>query len=89
MPRRVVAKVSGTLAALSRVGFVVTTGRRLLQSAEQGEQWIKEGRMRQVDAAFMPFVCRQCRTSPAPRAGYNLGNYLRTLATPEPIKDWC
>jgi Transposase DDE domain group 1 len=31
-----------------------------------------------------------CRSTTAVRASlaYNLGNFLRTLTTPEPIKDW-
>ena len=31
---------------------------------------------------------RQCGPPPASALAYNLGNFLRTLATPEPIKDW-
>src|SRR5262245_32047359 len=41
----------------------------------------------QVDAAVVPNVRRQRGAAPASLA-YNLGNFLRTLATPEPIKDW-
>jgi DDE family transposase len=50
-----------------------------------------QGRKRrdQVDAAIMSVIRRQRRPSPASHAlAYNLGNFLRTLATPEPIKDW-
>ena len=37
----------------------------------------------------MPFVRGQRCAATASRSGaYNLGNFLRTLATPEPIKDW-
>ena len=36
----------------------------------------------------MSFVRRQRGSSPASCLAYNLGNFLRTLATPEPIKDW-
>ena len=38
--------------------------------------------------------CRAGRSPPTPvrlqlhALAYNLGNFLRTLATPEPIKDW-
>ena len=42
----------------------------------------------QVDAALMPDFRRQLRAAPASCARFNLGNFLRTLATPEPIKDW-
>jgi DDE family transposase len=41
-----------------------------------------------MDAAVMSDVRRERRPSPASCAAYNLGNFLRTLATPEPIKDW-
>jgi hypothetical protein len=43
----------------------------------------------QMDAAVVPNVRGQRRAAPTfmPLA-YNLGNFLRTLATPEPIKDW-
>jgi hypothetical protein len=41
-----------------------------------------------MDAAVMSDVRGQrCSTSTS-RLAYNLGNFLRTLATPEPIKDW-
>src|SRR5262249_47591529 len=43
----------------------------------------------QVDATVVPNVRRQCGAASASCArAYNLGNFLRTLATPEPIKDW-
>ncbi len=36
-----------------------------------------------------PVVRRQCRcVSNSIALADNLGNFLRTLATPEPIKDW-
>jgi hypothetical protein len=41
-----------------------------------------------VDAAVVPVVRRQCRRLQLHALAYNLGNFLRTLATPEPIKDW-
>jgi hypothetical protein len=65
------------------------SGSWVLQSARHGQavdQRTQE--CHQLDAAVVPFVHCQCRASPAPRASYNLGNFLRTLATPEPIKDW-
>jgi hypothetical protein len=40
----------------------------------------------QVDATVVPNVRRQRGAAPA--SCDNLGNFLRTLATPEPIKDW-
>ncbi len=53
------------------------------------EQWIKEG---QGAIKWTRLSCRSF-TANAVRLqlhalAYNLGNFLRTLATPEPIKDW-
>ena len=47
------------------------------------EQWIKEGR----GAIKWSFAANAVRLQLHALA-YNLGNFLRTLATPEPIKDW-
>ncbi len=46
-----------------------------------------QGRDR-MDTTVMPFVRRRCGSPSASCAAYNLGNFLRPLATPEPIKDW-
>jgi DDE family transposase len=53
------------------------------------EQWIKEGK------GAIKWTRLWCRTFAANAVrlqlhalAYNLGNFLRTLATPEPIKDW-
>jgi hypothetical protein len=53
------------------------------------EQWIKEGK------SAIKWTRLSCRTFAANAVrlqlhalAYNLGNFLRTLATPEPIKDW-
>ena len=53
------------------------------------EQWIKEGK------GAVKWTRLSCRSFAANAArlqlhalAYNLGNFLRTLATPEPIKDW-
>jgi len=53
------------------------------------EQYIKEGK------GAIKWTRLSCRTLAANAARlqlhaltYNLGNFLRTLATPEPIKDW-
>ena len=53
------------------------------------EQWIKEGK------GAIKWTRLSCRTFAANAVrlqlhalAYNLGNFLRTLATPEPIKDW-
>jgi hypothetical protein len=52
-------------------------------------QWIKEGK------GAIKWTRLSCRTFAANAVrlqlhalAYNLGNFLRTLATPEPIKDW-
>jgi Transposase DDE domain group 1 len=42
----------------------------------------------QVDATVVPNVRRQRVRLQLHALAYNLGNFLRTLATPEPIKDW-
>ena len=53
------------------------------------EQYIKEGK------GAIKWTRLSCRTFAANAVrlqlhalAYNLGNFLRTLATPEPIKDW-
>ena len=52
------------------------------------EQWIKEGK------GAIKWTRLSCRSFAATRRlqlhalAYNLGNFLRTLATPEPIKYW-
>ena len=53
------------------------------------EQWIKEGK------GAVKWTRLSCRTFAANAVrlqlhalAYNLGNFLRTLATPETIKDW-
>ena len=42
----------------------------------------------QMDAAVLSLVRRKRHSSSAPCPRLYLGNFLRTLATPEPIKDW-
>ena len=45
-----------------------------------------------ADAAFARLSCRTCAANAVRlrlhALAYNLGNFPRTLATPEPIKDW-
>jgi hypothetical protein len=96
-PRRVIAKVewhSGEL--FPRVGFIVTNMKRSSRNVvsfynQRGtaEQWIKEGK------GAIKWTRLSCRSFTANAARlqlhtleYNLGNFLRTLATPEPMKDW-
>ena len=64
--------------------------RRLLEQARSmRKQWIKKARARSNGRD-----CHVGRSRPTlfdfnfTRSPYNLGNFLRTLATPEPIKDW-
>src|SRR5262249_10376828 len=63
--------------------------RRCFLQQARGEQWIKEGK------GAVKWTRLSCRTFAANAVrlqlhalAYNLGNFLRTLATPEPIKDW-
>ena len=96
-PRRVVAKVEWHPGELvPRVGFIVTNlsrpAERVVAFYNQrgtSEQWIKEGK------SAIKWTRLSCRTFAANAVrlqlhalAYNLGNFLRTLATPEPIKEW-
>jgi hypothetical protein len=96
-PRRVVAKVEWHHGELfPRVGFIVTNLRRASKNVvgfynRRGtcEQWIKEGK------GAIKWTRLSCRSFNANAVrlqlhalAYNLGNFLRTLATPEPIQDW-
>jgi len=95
--RRVVAKVEWHPSQLyPTVGFIVTNltrpARRVVAFYNMRgtcEQWIKEGK------GAIKWTRLSCRTFAANAVllqlhalAYNLGNFLRTLATPEPIKDW-
>ena len=96
-PRRVIAKVEWHPGELyPRVGFIVTNLSRPAERVvafcnKRGtcEQWIKEGK------GAIKWTRLSCRTFAANAVrlqlhalAYNLGNFLRTPATPEPIKDW-
>jgi len=96
-PRRVIAKVEWHPGELfPRVGFIVTNMVRSAKSVvafynQRGtaEQWIKEGK------GAIKWTRLSCRLFSANAVrlqlhalAYNLGNFLRTLATPEAIKDW-
>jgi len=92
--RRKVEWHSGEL--YPRVGFIVTNMARRAESVvgfynKRGtcEQYIKEGK------GAIKWTRLSCRSFTANAArlqlhapAYNLGNFLRTLATPEPIKEW-
>ena len=53
------------------------------------EQWIKQGKgaIKWTRLSCRSFAANAVRLQLHALA-YNLGNFLRTLATPEPIKDW-
>src|SRR5215204_4085291 len=63
--------------------------RRLLQPARTCEQYIKEGKnaIKWTRLSCRSFAANAVRLQLHALA-YNLGNFMRTLATPEPIKDW-
>ena len=96
-PRRVVAKVEWHPGELyPRVGFIVTNMSRPAERVvafynQRGtcEQWIKEGKgaIKWTRLSCRSFAANAVRLQLHALA-YNLGNFLRTLATPEPIKDW-
>ena len=79
-----------------RVGFIVTNLSRPAKRVvafynKRGtcEQWIKEGKgaIKWTRLSCRSFAANAVRLQLHALA-YNLGNFLRTLATPEPIKDW-
>jgi Transposase DDE domain group 1 len=79
-----------------RVGFIVTNltrpNRRVVKfynGRGTAEQHIKEGKnaIRWTRLSCHAFRHNAVRLQLHALA-YNLGNFLRTLATPEPIKDW-
>src|SRR6478735_2490778 len=96
-PRRVIAKVEWHPGELvPRVGFIVTNlsrpAERVVAFYNQrgtAEQWIKEGKgaIRWTRLSCRSFAANAVRLQLHALA-YNLGNFLRTLATPEPINDW-
>ncbi len=79
-----------------RVGFIVTNMSRPAENVvafynkrDTCEQWIKEGKgaIKWTRLSCRSFAANAVRLQLHALA-YNLGNFLRTLATPEPIKDW-
>ena len=95
--RQVIAKVEWHPGELyPRVGFIVTDMSRPAERAvgfynKRGtcEQWIKEakGAIKWTRLSCRTFAANAVRLQLHALA-YNLGNFLRMLATPEPIKDW-
>ena len=95
--RRVVAKVEWHPGELyPRVGFIVTNMARPAENVvafynKRGtcEQWIKEGKgaIKGTRLCCRSFAANAVRLKLHALA-YNLGNFMRTLATPKPISDW-
>jgi hypothetical protein len=94
--RRVIAKVEWHPGELyPRVGFIVTNMARSAENVvafynKRGtcEQWIKEGKgaIKWTRLSCRSFAANAVRLQLHALA-YNLGNFLRTLATPDAIKD--
>jgi hypothetical protein len=95
--RRVIAKVEWHPGELyPRVGFIVTNmtdppEKIVAFYNKRGtcEQWIKEGKnaVKWTRLSYRTFEANAVRLQLHALA-YNLGNFLRTLATPEPIRNW-
>jgi Transposase DDE domain group 1 len=95
--RRVVAKIEWHAGELfPRVGFVVTNLRRSPKRVIRfdngrgtAEQWIKEGKnaLKWTRLSCRRFQDDQARLQLFALA-YNLGNFLRQLALPRPVRTW-
>jgi hypothetical protein len=95
--RRVVAKIEWHQGELfPRVGFIVTNlpwrNKRVVRFYNQrgtAEQWIKEGKnaIKWTKLSCHDFVDNQVRLQLFALA-YNLGNFLRRLVLPRPMKHW-
>ena len=95
--RRVVAKVEWHAGELfPRVGFIVTNLKwrskrvvRFYDLRSTAEQWIKEGKNA---VKWTKLSCRRFRVNQARlqlfALAYNLGNFLRQLALPRPVRSW-
>jgi hypothetical protein len=96
-PRRVVAKVEWHQGELyPRVGFLVTNLKRPAERVSRfyngrgtAEQWIKEGKLA---LRWTRLSCRAFRDNAVRlqlfALAYNLANFLRSLALPDPIARW-
>ncbi|MGD8499994.1 MAG: IS1380 family transposase [Phycisphaerales bacterium] len=97
IPRRVVAKIEWHAGELfPRVNFVVTNLRwkssnvvKFYNKRGTAEQWIKEGKyaLNWTRLSCHDFVDNQVRLQLFALA-YNLGNFLRRLVLPRPVKKW-
>jgi hypothetical protein len=95
--RRVVAKVEWHAGELfPRVGFIVTNLKwaskrvvRFYNRRGTAEQWIKEGKNA---VKWTKLSCRRFKDNAARlqlfALAYNLGNFLRQLVLPKPIRGW-
>jgi hypothetical protein len=95
--RRVVAKVEWHQGELfPRVGFIVTNLNQRSKKVVKfyngrgtAEQWIKEGKNA---VQWTKLSCRTFRDNQARlqlfALAYNLGNFLRRLALPKPVRHW-
>ena len=96
-PRRVVAKVEWHQGELfPRVGFIVTNLNKRSKNVVKfyngrgtAEQWIKEGKnaVKWTKLSCRTFKDNQTRLQLFALA-YNLGNFLRRLALPKPVRHW-
>ncbi len=96
-PRRVVAKVEWHRGELfPRVGFIVTNLSwrsknvvKFYNGRGTAEQWIKEGKhaVKWTKLSCRTFRDNQTRLQLFALA-YNLGNFLRRLALPKPVRHW-
>jgi hypothetical protein len=96
-PRRVVAKIEWHRGELfPRVGFIVTNlmwrSKRVVRfynGRGTAEQWIKEGKnaVKWTKLSCRTFKDNQARLQLFALA-YNLGNFLRRLALPKPVRHW-
>lgn len=96
-PRRVVGKVEWHAGELfPRVGFIVTnlgwSAKKVVRFYNKrgtAEQWIKEGKnaIRWTRLSCEDFRDNEVRLQLFALA-YNLGNFLRRLALPKPVKHW-
>ena len=95
--RRVVAKIEWHAGELfARVGFIVTNLSwrsknvvKFYNSRGTAEQWIKEGKnaVKWTKLSCRTFKDNQARLQLFALA-YNLGNFLRRLALPKPVRHW-
>jgi len=97
IPRRVVAKIEWHVGELfPRVNYIVTNLRwkssnvvKFYNKRGTAEQWIKEGKyaLNWTRLSCHDFVDNQVRLQLFALA-YNLGNFLRRLVLPKPVKKW-